>query len=66
MDFPPSLTYLFRSYHYRTCFFYFTVMDNCMPNPCKNGGTCYEEGMDYTCTCSGNWFGQRCTDRKYR
>ncbi|XP_056022086.1 uncharacterized protein LOC125650831 [Ostrea edulis] len=38
------------------------VMDNCFPNPCKNGGTCYEEGMDYTCTCSGNWFGQRCTD----
>lgn len=39
-------------------------MDNCFPNPCQNGGTCYDEGMDYTCTCTGDWLGQRCTDSK--
>ncbi|XP_078312808.1 SCO-spondin-like [Crassostrea virginica] len=39
------------------------VMDNCFPNPCKNSGTCYDEGMDYTCTCTGDWLGQRCTDK---
>ncbi|KAK3095541.1 hypothetical protein FSP39_015906, partial [Pinctada imbricata] len=38
-------------------------MDNCSPNPCQNSGTCYDEGMDYTCTCSGDWIGQRCTDK---
>lgn len=41
-----------------------TVMDNCFPNPCQNSGTCYDEGMDYTCTCTGDWLGQRCTDSK--
>lgn len=39
-------------------------MDNCFPNPCQNSGTCYDEGMDYTCTCTGDWLGQRCTDSK--
>lgn len=39
------------------------VMDNCFPNPCQNGGACYDEGMDYTCTCTGDWLGQRCTDK---
>lgn len=40
-------------------------MDNCYPNPCQNGGVCYDEGMDYTCTCTGDWLGQRCTDSKF-
>ncbi|KAK3083098.1 hypothetical protein FSP39_013942 [Pinctada imbricata] len=38
------------------------IMDNCNPNPCQNGGTCYDEGMDFTCTCSGSWIGERCAD----
>ncbi|KAG9509623.1 Delta-like protein 1, partial [Fragariocoptes setiger] len=34
----------------------------CMPNPCRNGGTCYEsmESSDYRCECTTPWGGKRC------
>ena len=36
-------------------------MDPCMSSPCKNGGTCNRNGDAYTCTCTAQWMGTKCT-----
>jgi alpha-tubulin suppressor-like RCC1 family protein len=34
-----------------------SVIDNCSPNPCKNGGLCASSTSGYTCDCTGTGFG---------
>ena len=34
--------------------------DDCSPNPCLNGGKCYDEVNGFTCMCENNYFGNRC------
>ena len=34
----------------------------CDPDPCANGGSCTEAGLDYTCNCAPGWTGVNCTE----
>ncbi len=34
--------------------------DECLPNPCMNGGVCTDEISAYTCTCQPGWTGADC------
>ena len=41
------------------CFFYSDV-DECAKNPCKNGAKCTNTHGDYKCTCSSAFTGKNC------
>jgi len=36
----------------------------CLPNPCKNGGSCKRAGSGFKCRCVGGYIGATC-ERKY-
>ena len=36
--------------------------NDCSPNPCQNGGTCYDGCVSYTCHCTGPYTGSQCQD----
>ena len=38
--------------------------DECSPNPCQNGGTCYPGCFNYTCYCTRSYTGDRCQYRR--
>ena len=38
--------------------------DDCMPDPCQNGGACTDDINDYTCNCTQGWEGKNCTISK--
>ena len=40
--------------------FPFTVMDECEPNPCHNGGKCVDKFDGFHCICYGGWNGPTC------
>lgn len=43
---------------------YCRLRDNCASKPCKNGGTCYDDGYrSYSCKCDDNFYGRHCTKR---
>ncbi|XP_060565070.1 uncharacterized protein LOC132724253 [Ruditapes philippinarum] len=37
--------------------------DHCSSNPCKNEGTCIEEGDDYSCKCTHHWYSGKDCDK---
>lgn len=39
-------------------------IDECLSNPCLNGGTCIDEINGFTCNCTEQWMGQTC-ERPY-
>jgi len=39
-------------------------IDDCSPNPCKNGGACADGVASYTCTCTSEYTGTDCDTLK--
>lgn len=39
---------------------FFLEIDQCNPNPCKNGGTCKKQGSTYKCECTAEFQGRDC------
>ena len=37
-----------------------TEQDPCASQPCKNGGTCSQEGELYKCNCTSDYEGEDC------
>ncbi|XP_028278512.1 hyaluronan-binding protein 2-like [Parambassis ranga] len=37
-----------------------TTVSTCVPNPCRNGGTCVKDGNDFDCTCPPDFRGRFC------
>ena len=35
-------------------------VDECMSNPCQNGGHCRDRNNGYTCTCQPGYLGDHC------
>ena len=40
--------------------FSFSAVNQCSPNPCKNGALCIEKGTKYECTCPLGYKGVTC------
>lgn len=36
-------------------------VDECLSNPCQNGGTCVDNSGSHSCICLAGWTGQNCT-----
>eukprot|EP01047_Picozoa_sp_COSAG01_P062334 COSAG01_NODE_7912_length_2996_cov_2.404211_1_plen_835_part_10 len=49
---------LYRHYH-RFCP---CGPEPCASSPCRNGGTCANDGFNFTCTCVGQWGGKDCSE----
>jgi len=41
-----------------------SVIDDCDPNPCENGGNCTDEVNTFTCDCEEDFTGMRCEESK--
>ena len=39
-------------------------INECLANPCENGGTCLNTEGDYQCTCPCGWIGKNCNGKK--
>ena len=37
-----------------------SVISKCIPSPCKNGGSCEEDGKSYKCSCPSGFKGSNC------
>lgn len=35
-------------------------IDECVSNPCQNGGICKDKINGFTCNCTDNWMGLTC------
>lgn len=44
--------------------FTFLTVDECLSDPCLNGGNCVEEVNGYHCDCSPGWVGTHCETSK--
>ena len=42
----------------------FQDIDDCVDDPCKNGGTCTDGIAKYTCKCADGFTGLNCTKSK--
>ena len=38
--------------------------DHCIPNPCKNGGTCIKDGYSFHCICPVDYLLPDCENSK--
>ena len=55
---PPS--YSLKVTSYAVSKFFLTDTDECVSNPCLNGGTCIDGVYNFTCVCPGAFVGHRC------
>ena len=39
---------------------YFSDINDCLPNPCMNEGTCSDRIDGYSCSCVAGYTGQNC------
>ena len=44
----------------------FSDIDDCLPNPCQNSGTCTDEVNNYTCSCATGYTGYNCSIGTFR
>ena len=51
------IQYHFRKAKKKTLF---PERNQCVPNPCKNGGNCYDDEDNYKCTCVRGYTGYNC------
>lgn len=35
-------------------------LDECLSNPCQNGGICHDKDNGYICTCLAGYLGEHC------
>lgn len=48
------------------CLFAFHLdINDCLPNPCLNGGVCTDRVNNYTCACAAGFGGRSCSVSKY-
>ena len=40
-------------------------IDECVSNPCLNGGTCHDGVNSFTCTCTLGYIGPTCNQSRY-
>ena len=50
---------------YAKYFHVITDIDECVSNPCKNGGNCIDGINSYKCSCTDGWKGKNCETGKY-
>lgn len=43
------------------CFHFPLDVDDCVPNPCVNGGSCSDGINNYTCSCVDGFEGRNCS-----
>nr|XP_006819778.1 PREDICTED: neurogenic locus notch homolog protein 1-like [Saccoglossus kowalevskii] len=46
----------------RSCRSCIIDINDCDPNPCRNGGTCFDGSHDYNCTCTLAYTGKSCDE----
>ena len=55
-----TATYMNLLNTYLHKFLSFAEIDECLSNPCVNGGTCVDLFNSYYCQCPSGWIGQNC------
>lgn len=55
-SFNPFSISLYTSYH----FLFILDINDCIGNPCRNGGTCVDRVNSFQCVCPDGWEGQLC------
>ena len=40
---------------------FYIILDPCLSNPCKNGGTCNSSSGGFTCSCASGYTGDECS-----
>lgn len=53
-------TYKVTQCRYKRIFFNLSDIDECLPNPCQNGGSCVDGTNDYKCSCVRGFGGVNC------
>ena len=56
-----SMSFIF-SYEYN---WFFPDIDECVPEPCQNNGTCIDEINGYECRCVSGFNGTMCENSKF-
>ena len=41
------------------------TVDDCLSEPCENGGSCTDDLNKHTCSCSPPWIGQTCSSSEF-
>ena len=45
----------------KSSFLFSADIDNCVDQPCLNGGTCIDSVNDFTCVCAVGYTGKNCS-----
>lgn len=56
---------MYSSRFYSKMFLIHTDIDDCLPYPCQNNGTCTDLVNDYHCDCVAGFNGRNCENSKY-